>query len=449
MKKQYLVIKAILSILAITLLFVECKQNDSKPTPPAPVDGCAYYTTEYDFPQTQSAEQLGEYISSEHFEYDLDGWFFFGTLVDSLDPEDIGIFFISVQRMEEGGHGFKFPVVPAVFGFNSKSRGSYLWRGTVTLDTDSSVIVSSNPWDVKVKNILQEEPQIHMQLLSGTMGAKDATYRLKATMTDSLWVPLVVDVQIRDRYGAINEGDGTASFMAQFLTEKQREDIMNSSDKKVSTYQENTGDPMSCQGSFYYSLPLLDVEHFSIIHQDTIISQGHDGLLWMDYVVQSYDQQALVAIEDVSWQFFAIQFPDINAAMMVIEITTKTGTLPIAKLFSTDSEKTLNNASKASYSWAINEVDIEAVPGNSWTSQKSQKTYATKNRIQLSSDDYPCDLTITMVTDEQEIFINQKIDDIPVNMIKYEGIATVEGTLNGLPVTGQAFVELQPVGGRK
>jgi len=449
MKKLISPVSAIVAVLVITLILSNCKQNDSKPNPPAPKDGCAYYTIEYDLPQTQSEQLLGQYMASEHFEYDLDGWFFFGTLVDSLDPDDLGIFFITVQRMEEGDHGFKFPVVPAVVGFNSKSRGNYLWRGTITLDVDSLVTVESNPWDVKVSNPLQEEPQIHMQLTSGTMGAKDATYKLRAKMFNDDLVPLVVDVQIKDRYGAINEGNGTASFMAQFLTEEQRNYIMNSSDRRVSAYQEETGDPMSCQGSFYYSLPLLDVEHFSIIHQDTIISQGSDGVLWMDYVVESYDQQALEAIEDVSWEFYAIQFPDINTALMVIEITTKTGTLPIAKLFNMDSEKTLNNASIAKHSWAIDEVNIEAVPGFNWTSPKSHESYNTSNRIQLMSDDYSADLSITMITDDQEIYIDNEISGKPVKMVKYEGIASVEGTLNGVSVSGQAFVELQPVGGRK
>jgi hypothetical protein len=39
---------------------------------------------------------------------------------------------------------------------------------------------------------------------------------------------------------------------------------------------------------------------------------------------------------------------------------------------------------------------------------------------------------------------NQEI--VYKKMIKYEGLASVEGTLGGKPVTGTAFVELQPVG---
>ena len=170
----------------------------------------------------------------------------------------------------------------------------------------------------------------------------------------------------------------------------------------------------------------------------------------MDYVVQSYDEKALEAIQDVSWQFFAIQLPEINTALMVIEITTKTGTLPIAKLFDLESEKTLNFASKAKQSWAINEINIEPVSGSKWVSPKSGKEYNTQHRIQLMSNDYPADFVVSMITDDQEIYIEFPDGNGGVKkMIKYEGMATVEGTIAGSQISGQAFVELQPVGGRK
>ena len=439
----------IITLLFLSLVSTVCNRNETNPFP-TPADGCTYFTMDYELPQTQSAEQLAQYLASEHLEYDLDGWFFFGSLVDSTTPDDLGIFFIAVQRIEEEVDGFRIPTVPAIVGFNSKSRGNYLFRGVMSIDIDPLVSVSSDPWSVNLTSPLQEGPLITMSLISGTMGQVDATYNLTANIPDIDGTPLKVEVQIRDRFGAINEGDGTASFFAQFLTDSQRDQIMNSKDRKVSTYLEETGDPMSCQGSYYYSLPLLDVENFSIKLNDTVISNGNDGLLWMDYVVQSYDEKALEAIQDVSWQFFAIQLPEINTALMVIEITTKTGTLPIAKLFDLESEKTLNFASKAKQSWAINEINIEPVSGSKWVSPKSGKEYNTQHRIQLMSNDYPADFVVSMITDDQEIYIEFPDGNGGVKkMIKYEGMATVEGTIAGSQISGQAFVELQPVGGRK
>ncbi|MFH1159584.1 MAG: lipocalin family protein, partial [bacterium] len=213
----------------------------------------------------------------------------------------------------------------------------------------------------------------------------------------------------------------------------------NSPVRTVSNYLEATADPMSCQGSYYYSLPLLDVEQFTITRSDSVLSSGTKGLMWMDYVVQTYDQRAVEVFSEASWSFYAIQFPDINASLMVIEINSTTGSLPIARLFSTDGGMTLNYAHKPKYIWAINNINIEAVPGTNWTSPKSNLDYAMQHRIQLMSEDFPADLTLTMVINDQEIYIDEKT-------IKYEGLATVEGTLGSMTVTGQAFVEIQPVG---
>ncbi|MBL6943667.1 MAG: hypothetical protein ISR56_04800 [Bacteroidales bacterium] len=279
-----------------------------------------------------------------------------------------------------------------------------------------------------------------MSLISGNMGAADAEYILTADIPDFNGVRLHAEVQLRDRLGVVNQGYGPASFFPQYLSEEQRAQIMESPARSVSNYLEATGDPMSCQGSYYYSLPLMDVEQFSIKLDDTIsLSNGSDGLMWMDYVVQSYDQQASEVFSNASWDFYAIQLPEENAAIMVIEINSATGSLPIATLFRNDSDRTLNTARKAVHSWAINEINIYHVPGTDWVSPKSGLKYAMQHRIQLTSTDYSADLTINMVRDDQEIIIDS-------TKIKYEGLGSVEGILSGQPVTGQAFVEIQPVG---
>lgn len=430
----------------VFIFFFCCSCNKNKaivndePVFPEPAEGCSFFTQEFTLPQTQSAQQLADYLSTEHFEYDLDGWFFFGNLVDRVAPDDIGVFFIAVQRIEESNNGFRAPIVPAIVGFNSMSLGHYEFRGFLTLDMDPLMTVTSNPWSVRLNSPLQAGPLITMDLVSGSMGAANAVYRLTADIPDMQGVRLRAEVQMRDRLGVVNEGDGTASFFPQFLTEAQREQIMGSSVRTVSNYLETSGDPMSCQGSYYYSLPLMDVEQFSIMLDDSLLSNGNNGLMWMDYVVQSYDQRASEVFSEASWDFYAIQLPEANAAIMVIEINSATGSLTIAKLFRYDSDRTPNYARKAVYTWAINEVNIEAVPGTIWTSPKTGQEYAMEHRIQLTSTDYPADLTIKMVINNQEIVIDT------ANTIKYEGLGSVEGVLGSLPVTGQAFVELQPSG---
>ncbi|MBL7105648.1 MAG: hypothetical protein ISS18_15080 [Bacteroidales bacterium] len=441
MDRKTKVYYAAFGVLAIISIFCfNCRHYDIQPFPD-PAAGCAFFTQDYALPQTQTAQQLAEYLSSEHFEYDLDGWFFFGSLVDSAMPDDIGVFFIAVQRIEESLKGFRVPMVPAIVGFNSASLGHYEFRGFLTLDMDPLMTVTSNPWSVRLNSPLQSGPLIKMDLVSGSMGAADAVYNLTADIPDSDGVRLQAEVQFRDRLGVVNQGDGSASFFAQFLTDAQRKQIMGSSVRTVSNYLEATDDPMSCQGSYYYSLPLMDVEQFSIILDTVSLSNGSDGFMWMDYVVQSYDQRARDVFSNASWDFYAIQLPEENAAIMVIQVNSATGSLPIAKLFRYDSDRTLNFARKAVHSWAIDEIKIEAI-GTTWTSPTTGLKYAMHHRIQLMSTVLPADLIINMMIENQEIVI----DFDTIKTIKYEGLGSVEGMLGDLSVTGRAFVELQPVG---
>jgi hypothetical protein len=405
---------------------------------PDPVTGAPLFTQEYNLPQTQSAEQLSEYLSREHFECDLDGWFFFGSLVDSAAPEDPGVFFISMQRIEVLVDGAREALVPAVVAFNSPSLGQYVYGGEYTLDASPSVNVISDPWRVEINSLDQTEPLMSMSLVSGSMGVADAEYRLTADVPDQLGGRLQAEVLLRDGFGVVNQGYGTASFFPQYLTESQQEQIAGSFDNSVGDYLEGTGDPMSGQGSFYYSQPLMDVEQFTITRDGVPLSSGTSGTMWMDNVVQTYGEQASEILADASWEFYSIMLPEENMAIMVIQITSATGTLPVATLFSDDSDRTRNSARKAVHSWKIDEIDVEAVPGTIWTSPGTGQQYAQQHHIRLESETQPADLTITMVRENQEVVVG--------DTIKYEGSAFVEGTLGDQPVTGTAFVELQPVG---
>jgi predicted secreted hydrolase len=279
-----------------------------------------------------------------------------------------------------------------------------------------------------------------MKLISGNMGEAGALYGLSADVPDQLGGRLQADVKVRDRLGAVNQGYGSASFFPQFLTASQSEEITRSFGNSVRDYLEATGDPMAGQGSYYYSLPLLDVEEFTIARNGAPLSSGSGGTLWMDHVVQTYDQQAVEVLIDgeASWEFFSVMLPEANAAIMAIEITSANGTLPVATLFRGDSDRTRNGALKAANNWEMDKIDIEEVPGTIWVSPLTGQQYVQRHRVRLASQTLPVDLTITMVRENQEIVVG--------DTIKYEGLAVVEGTLGGEDVEGTAFVELQPVG---
>ena len=430
-------------VLCVAITVSACggsKDGDGKQTWPEPAADSTFFIESVDpaLPQTQSAQELAEYLANEHTEYDLDGWFFFGSLVDSAAPQDPGVFLISMQRIEVSEDGSPVQLVPAIVAFNSPSLGQYVYGGEYSLDISPLVNVLSDPWSVELNSAGQAEPLMTMSLASGSMGAAGAEYRLTADVPDQLGGRLQAEVLLRDRLGVVNQGYGSPSFFPQFLTEPQQEQIAGSYGNSVRDYLEATGDPMASQGSYYYSLPLMDVERFTITRDGAPLSSGTSGTMWMDQIVQSYDEQAVGVLGDAYWEFYSIMLPDMDAAIMVIQITSATGTLPVANLFLDDSERTQNGAREAAYSWEIDKITVEAVPGSIWASPATGQQYVQQHRIQLASDTWPADLTIRMVRENQEI--------VAGSTIKYEGLAYVEGTLGGQPVMGTAMVELQPVG---
>ncbi len=330
-------------LLLVTLSVSACggsQDGGDKPEYPTPAAGSAFFTQDYDMPQTQDAGQLAEWLASEHFEYDLDGWFFFGSLADDAAPGDPGSFIISMQRIEEVQGGSRLAMVPAIVAYGSSSLGQYVYGGEYTLDVSPQVNVESDPWKVEVNAQGQAEPLMSMGLVSGSMGTAGAEYLVTADITDQLGGRLQAEVLMRDRLGVVNQGYGTASFFPQFITAAQREEITGPYGNSVGDYLEATGDPMAAQGSYYYSQPLMDVERFTITRNGVPLSSGTSGTMWMDQIVQTYDEQAYEVLVDgnASWEFYSIMLPQADAAIMVIQITSATGTLPVATLFRDDSE---------------------------------------------------------------------------------------------------------------
>jgi len=409
--------------------------------------GSPYFSHKHVLPQTQSSENLAEYLSSEHMEYDLGGWFFFGSLEEDTLPDKPGVFFISMQRIAQEIYGTIYQTVPAIAAFNSPHSGKYVFGGVYTIDMEPYVQITSSPWQVKINSQEQKESLMTMRLISGMLGQPNAEYRLTSYVPDQMGDTLIAEIILRDRLGTVNQGYGTASFFPQYLTEAQQVEISLSYNSSVQQYLGNTGDPMAGQGSFYYSLPLMDVESFSIRRNNDIESQGTKGVMWMDHVVQSYSGEAAdILIDKASWEFFSIMLPEESAAIMVIRIESGTGVLPVAKFFKNSTDRTRNSALNAVYSWDMDDITIEAGSGgNLWVSPETGLEYVQEYHILLESDDYSADLTIRMIRENQEIVVDLTEYGME-KTIKYEGLAWVTGTLEGKAVNGIAFVELQPFG---
>jgi hypothetical protein len=409
-------------------------------SPPASTP--AEFTKDYQLAQTKSTSLLARYLSSEHLNYDLDGWFFFGNLIEgsgaTTDPSKVGVYFMAVQRIDQEIFGFRVPVVPAIVAFNGGATDGYVIGGSLDLDIAPSVTVTPSPWSVGVAcydSLLQLTGGMRMALVSGLPGRPGAVYQLTSDTLGGDGHRMQTNVTVRDRLGVVNEGYGPAAFFPQWVTPHQRLGIAGRYNGSVARYLKATGDPMVSQGSYYYSEPMLEVQNFVITQDETeIISQGNQGTLWMDYVVESYDARAARVVKNCTWKFFALQFPQQLGALMVLEvITTTMGALPVATYFQRPAGQTRNGALSAKRSWGIHEIKIAPVKSSRWKSPASGVSYYLSNTIQLGTDQ----LVVTMIRENQEIVVG--------STAKYEGVALVEGTLNSRPVSGTGWVELQPI----
>ena len=415
---------------------------------PQPRPGDTYCSRGYELPHAQDSDKLAVFLGSEHLDFHLDGWFFFGDLVQGTEARpslaDIGTFFMAMQRIEiDVGLGVPVPFFPSIVAFNGNSTNGYIFGAFPAVDLAVfGVEVKENPWSVTVNWFGQV---VSMALTAGKMGAPGAIYRLYADLLDFNNKNIRAEVLIRDRLGSVSQGYGTASFFPQFLVEEQRKIIMDSFGGSVPAYLAAGSDPMICQGSFYYSLPLMDVMNFTIKYEGATLAGGNRGTMWMDYVVQTYDGQAQeVLIDKATWQFFAIMFPEAEMAMMVIQIDSATGSLPVASLFTEAGERARNSSLQAAHSWDVNEIEIRGM-GEKWESPKTRQQYYMQYRIYLASATLPGDLTISMLRQNQEIVIPNPDPQKP-DTIKYEGEAEVKGSIGNQSVQGVCFLEVQPAG---
>jgi|GEM_PF-844369 len=403
-----------------------------------------YFTIRTDLPQAKSAEGFTNFLSRDQSGIHLQSYCFWGYLLENGKP--VNAYLSIIQRMDEvisDLGSFMFPVMMAGAGYNNQSTAHIIFGGSGGIADLNAAVTLTQPWHASVETANNPPTPLaynvtDMKVLDGTMGQAGARYQMTSSTKDLEGGTLQTDVVVRDIMGMVNEGYGPASFFPQWLMPAQQTLITNIYGGSVEKYLAATSDPMVDQGSCYYSAPMLKVESFSITRNSQVISQGSDGLLWMDIVYQSFDTSAQAVVSSATWNFFSIQFPERSQALMVTVVhTDDTGSLPVASLFSADASRTPNGALSPQYRWNIQDIEITPVSGNTWTSSASNLTYNTKYSIALGGD-HPAKLVVTMTWNEQEL----KVGDT----IKYEGLADVEGTLDGTQVEGSAWLELQPAG---
>ncbi|MHB1192633.1 MAG: lipocalin family protein [Longimicrobiales bacterium] len=383
----------------------------------------AYYSEDYSLYHSVGPQQLSDFMTGAHLDYHQYGWNVGASLEDASGVM-MG-FFIAIEYSAADPEHYRGGV-----GFSRTEEGGYKWMGF----TNTSYQTTTSPWSATLESSQMPGSSVTIELASGLMGSGNAVYRLKGSVIDVEGKSLVVDVRLRDRFGAINQGYGTTSYFPHYIKQEQRAGILALPERTVGAYLASTTDRMRWQGAYYYALPMMDVEQFTVVYDGTTYT-GTGGKGWMDYFVKSYNEESITLQDGSAWNWIAIQLPDIGAAINVLDIRNpNTGAVPFARLFNLNSARTRNGARNAVHSWAIDEITVTPM-GETWTTPTGV-TYAMQYRIQLESATYPGDLTVTLIRKNQAVVLPEGSN--------YQGLGLVTGVLGGQAVNGRCWVEVQP-----
>lgn len=406
-----------------------------------------YYADHPYLSQTQSPDQLEKFLSLDQPGISLQAYCFFGYLGD--DKQDRLAYFSLIQRLGQAidladSQSVRLPFIMAGTGISNPSLGGFRTGGTLGAALMGNSITLNQPWDLSITSPNEAGAVIptnetRAQLVSGTLGQKGAQYKISSHGIDDMGRLMTTEVLVKDTFGFVNEGFGANAFLPNWLLPEQEQAIRHDYGGAVDKYLATTQNPLTGQGSYYYSAPFLEVVHYKISYDQngTVVSQGTGGLLWMDVVYQTFDQTANEIIKDASWSFFIMQFPKQKKAIMTTLVKTKVSDYRVSSLFGMDAPQDANGVLEPEYRWNLQDINMQPVSGSEWVSPESGEKYYTQYKINLGGA-HTADLTVTMAWNAQEVKAGTRF--------VYEGLSDVTGMLDGQAVDGTAWLEMQPIG---
>ncbi|MCU0505832.1 MAG: hypothetical protein MUE82_08685 [Chloroflexi bacterium] len=170
-------------------------------------------------------------------------------------------------------------------------------------------------------------------------------------------------------------------------------------------------------GSYYYSRTRMDAT--GTVEIDGVRSPV-GGSVWFDHQWGDF-----IAIGGGGWDWFAIELDD-GTDLMVNRVRAADGTYPFAygTLVAADGSVTHLPADR---------ISIDAT--GSWTSPATGATYPSGWRVRVPGEGL--DLTVTPTVAAQELDTRET-----TGVVYWEGSNDVAGTRDGVPVAGEAYVEL-------
>jgi predicted secreted hydrolase len=215
-----------------------------------------------------------------------------------------------------------------------------------------------------------------------TEGEADFPLRLKAKSGD-----FAIDLLLTSQKGYVLQGD-------QGLSQKSRE---------------------PGNASYYYSYPRLETEGvISVAGNQFSVT----GASWMD---REWSTSAL-SDEQSGWDWFALQLSD-NSELMFYQLRRKDG----QRDSNSSGSFVLANNTKIS----LKEHDVKIKILDSWKSPHSKIIYPSRWHVSVPVQDLEVD--VVPLINDQELNVSYRY---------WEGAVSVNGKINGKPISGQGYVEL-------
>ncbi len=400
-------------------------------------------------PQAKSPAGMQAWLSSNQPQMGLQAYIFYGSLTDDEGTEHA--FATMVQRIDA------VPGLPdistVVAGILVGSGNGFAQGGIQGIpELTFPLTLTSNPWSVRAESVqLGQMPKfIDARVVVGQLGEPGAVYEITSDVMATpagggAPVPLQVYVRMRDTTGVGMWGYGPSGFFPQWLFPQQRSAILDTYGGSVNRYLRATRDPMTSQGSYYYSSPALEVQSFSLVQNGVVIAEGTEGALNADMITQSYDAQAEAVVESgIQWMEFTVPMPGLRQGMKIGKVSQPAlGTMPYAMLVRAGGPTARNGALTPANRWNLGRIRIAPVASSTWTSPTSGLSYAMDWTVRLrDGKGRSGTMRLESVYDDQEVVIRNA--DGSINRAVYEGVFSFTGRVAGQPVSGFAWGEIQP-----
>ncbi|WP_300590514.1 lipocalin family protein [Microbacterium sp.] len=402
------------------------------------------------------------YLSTGLPQYDSQSYEFFGHLVGSDGSIN------AIALMSQGNSvipGLQVPLLTIeesglIFNRLDQNTGPAFGGIDGLADITVPTSISYQPWQIHVEqqNNGQSPQTVDMRVVTGAIGAVGAVYELTVSVDTGIYQsgvsePTTLTIRARDTTGIIQWGYGPNGFFPLWMfdgtplpassgpiaTTDQRTAIMNTYGGDIGSYLAETNDPMTGQGSHYYSMPLVEVESWSIQIGSTYAGGGTGGVLFFDNLTETYNDSAKYIVSNgYAWTEFSVQLPDTEQGMLIaVTGQQDVGNLYYAMLGGAGSSQSANGTLNPTANWPQGAIHITPDPASAWTSPHSCYVYELSYAVTLdaSASRPGADLVFRATAQDQELNA--------LGRAVYEGLFSYSGTLDGKAVSGYAWGEIQ------